>query len=483
MTKSSTAVIREDRLGSITGYCGTSNDLASQSRLKCLQNADRSFTQAFQCQQMTTILTLLTIRESALIIHAPVGCTGCALAINTSFRRGQTLRGIANPVNARWVSTNLDEADIIHGGEKKLREAILSLEERYSPKVIFIATSCASAIIGDDVDNVVNQTQLEVKGKIVPIHCEGFRTKISATGYDSSYNAILEYFLEPSDVKEDDLVNVLSPISSNKLDNNEIERLINAIGLKANFVPCFSSIDDLKRITAAKASTSSCIVHGDYFMNVLDKEYGIPHTKSVMPLGIENTDKWLLELAEITDKTEEAKAFIEEEHKKIDPVLEKLRSQLKDLRAFVSGGPARAVTIASLAKELGFKIIGVHSYTFDELTEENVDALAENQEDFVFNVANMQPFEHANIINQLKPDIFIGNGTWVPKQGIPTVQVLDQLKNSLGYKGVIETGIKIVEALQNPGFNIKLSKHKKLPYRSSWYQESPIKYLKTSEVD
>lgn len=483
MSKSNTAINREDRLGSITGFYGTNKDLTDQLQQNCLQNADRSFTQAFQCQQMTSILTLLTIRDSALIIHAPVGCTGCALAINTSYKRGQTLRGISNPINARWVSTNLDESDVIHGGEKKLNEAICTLIERYSPKVIFIVTSCASAIIGDDVDNVINQAQLKTKTFLVPIHCEGFKSKISATGYDSSYNAILEYFLEPPTHKEEKLINVFSPISCNKLDQLEMERLLNALDLKCNFVPCFSSIDDIKRITSAQVSTSSCLVHGDNFMEILEERYNIPYAKALMPLGIENTDKWLLDLAKIIGKTEEAKALIEKEHKKIEPVLEQLRKQLKGIRAFVSGGPARAVTISSLAQELGFEIIGVHSFTFDKLLAENTEALSKNGEEFIFDVANMQPFEHANLINRLKPDIFLGNGTWISKQGIPTVQILDQLNNSLGYNGVIETGKKIVAALQNPGFNLKFAKYKKLPYKASWFDENPIKYLKESEVD
>jgi nitrogenase molybdenum-iron protein alpha chain len=36
----------------------------------------------------------------------------------------------------------------------------------------------------------------------------------------------------------------------------------------------------------------------------------------------------------------------------------------------------------------------------------------------------------------------------------------------------------MVDAIDNPGFNVKLARHKRLPYRDSWYGEDPFKYHK-----
>ncbi len=474
---------REERLDSIIAYGGLSNEILQKFQQKCLKNADRSFTQAFQCQQMTSILTLLTVKDSVMLIHAPVGCTGCASFMNSAYRRGQTLRGIANPVNAKWVATDLDESDVIHGGEEKLKKAILEIEKRHNPKIIFVLTSCASGIIGDDVEGVIAKVSEEVNAKVLPIHCEGFKTKITATGYDACYNAILNHILDKKPKPKDpNLVNVLSPFSINKKDHIELERLLSEIGIRANFVPAYSGLEDLEKITSAAATTTVCHVHGEYFMDVLEKKYGIPYTREVMPLGIESTDKWLLEVAKLVGKTKEAEELIKREHEKIQPEIDFLKTQLTGKKVFISGGPARAATAATLAQELGIELVGLHIFHFDELVGEEIKRLVESYGSFNISVANMQPFEQANLINRLKPDLFIGAGTWIAKQGITSASVLDQIRNSLGYEGALVVGRKLADAIKNPSFGEKLAKQRALPYKEEWFSENPFKYLKLEEV-
>jgi nitrogenase molybdenum-iron protein alpha chain len=92
--------------------------------------------------------------------------------------------------NVRLIVTNLDERDIVHGGEQKLKDSILLAYERYTPKLIFIFTSCASGIIGDDVDSIAAEVQKQISSIIVPIHCEGFKSKIAASGFDSAFISI-----------------------------------------------------------------------------------------------------------------------------------------------------------------------------------------------------------------------------------------------------------------------------------------------------
>jgi nitrogenase molybdenum-iron protein alpha chain len=119
--------------------------------------------------------------------------------------------------------------------------------------------------------------------------------------------------------KEPDLVNVVSPLSTSASDRDELEGLIGVLGLRANFLPTFATADSLKRSSAAVASTSVCLTYGEYFLSTMSKRYGIPYTRAVMPVGIENTDQWLLQLAALVGKTAEAEAFIASEHERILP--------------------------------------------------------------------------------------------------------------------------------------------------------------------
>lgn len=63
-------------------------------------------------------------------------------------------------------------------------------------------------------------------------------------------------------------------------------------------------------------------------------------------------------------------------------------------------------------------------------------------------------------------------------ESIPTTHVLDGKRPTMGYDGLLFLGNKIADQLQNPGFNVKLAQHVKLPYKDSWYQENAFKYIK-----
>ena len=52
---------------------------------------------------------------------------------------------------------------------------------------------------------------------------------------------------------------------------------------------------------------------------------------------------------------------------------------------------------------------------------------------------------------------------------------------TMGYDGLLFLGNKIADQLENPGFNKKLAKHVKLPYKDSWYEEDAFKYITKGE--
>jgi nitrogenase molybdenum-iron protein alpha chain len=190
--------IREQRIDTETflHQGGGSCELAGQFAKRCLKQADRSFSQGQQCQQINSINTFLSMEESVLIVHSPQGCAGCVSMGNNFYMVGQYHRGIRNPRNARIIISNLDERDVILGGESKLRESIKIATERYHPQVIFIFASCASSIIGDDIDAVAASEQTEDGPLLIPIHCEGFRSNIPASGFDAAFIAIEKYVLK-----------------------------------------------------------------------------------------------------------------------------------------------------------------------------------------------------------------------------------------------------------------------------------------------
>ncbi|MBP2652175.1 MAG: nifE1 [Firmicutes bacterium] len=478
--KSIIAPNREDRPHALTGGGGCGGELSDKFKKRCLKNADRTFAQATQCQQINSIQAFISMEDAAFIIHSPAGCSGCVSFMNDLFKVGQYHRGIDNVRNARYVITNLDEIDIIQGGEKKLRQAVLELEARHQPKLIFIFTSCASAIIGDDVDAVANELNGQVRAIIVPIHCEGFKSKVPATGFDTAFNALIQYvFKDEQPQKEPGLINVFAPMAIGWKDQQEIEQMLGVLGLRVNYIPFYSNLEKLKKIPAAEYSTSICQVFADEFMEQLKQDYGIPYAKIGMPLGIRNTDEWLIGVARLAGKEEVAREYIRQQHQRILPQIAKIKERIQGKKVFICAGTARSFAAATLIEDFGLKLVGLQTPTYEEALIEDLDRLIKiHGDDFIVDVANMQPYEQANLVHKLKPDLFIGMSTWVAKQGITSTHVLETKRPTMGYNGILYLGKKIEDVIENPGFNEKLAKHKKLPYKDSWYLESPFKFHK-----
>ncbi|SHO43308.1 Nitrogenase component 1 type Oxidoreductase [Anaerocolumna xylanovorans DSM 12503] len=182
--------IRESRPYTYNDCGGNSRELSSEFGKRCLKAADRTFSQGLQCQQINSMAALMSLDDAVFVAHSPQGCVGCTSMASDMYRVGQAHRGVHYIKSARIIVTNLDQKDVILGGEAKLREAVKLARERYQPKIIFIFTSCASGIIGDDIDAVARDLQEESEALIIPVHCDGFKSKICASGFDAAFLAI-----------------------------------------------------------------------------------------------------------------------------------------------------------------------------------------------------------------------------------------------------------------------------------------------------
>ena len=231
--------------------------------------------------------------------------------------------------------------------------------------MIFIFTSCASGIIGDDVDSIAAEVQKQISSIIVPIHCEGFKSKIAASGYDTAFISIRRYILGNQKVpKEAGLINLFAPTTVSYKDQLEIERMLSLIGLHANYFPFYSSLEKIKKITAAEASTAICKVFADEFMKELENDYGIPFAHTVMPIGMRNTDTWFRGVAALAGKAKEAEDYIAKEHQRIIPLIESIRRRLENKRVFICGGTGRSFAAAALIDDFGMKLVGAGNSNF-----------------------------------------------------------------------------------------------------------------------
>ena len=151
---------REQRANGINVWYGKASDLAKEARSGCLRQRERNFQQSSGCVlNFYLSVRIGTIRDAVAIYHAPVGCSSAALGYRELYRHVPVELGRPANYDLHWMTTNLGEKDVVYGAGDKLGAAIIEAEKRYSPKAIFILTSCTSGIIGEDIEGVVAKYQ------------------------------------------------------------------------------------------------------------------------------------------------------------------------------------------------------------------------------------------------------------------------------------------------------------------------------------
>ena len=167
---------REQRLGTIIAWDGTTEDLHKQSSYELRGQRERGtgcggncrlcelqgpFTQGSVCSEQMVECQAGNVRDAVLIQHAPIGCGGGQVPYNNIYRNGLAMRGF--PVeNIRIINTNLLESDMVFGAADKLRQSIDDAYKRYQPQAIFVASSCATGIIGEDIESITDEKEAEL---------------------------------------------------------------------------------------------------------------------------------------------------------------------------------------------------------------------------------------------------------------------------------------------------------------------------------
>ena len=110
-------------------------------------------------------------------------------------------------------------------------------------------------------------------------------------------------------------------------------------------------------------------------MKTLEEDYDIPYSHTVMPIGVRNTDKWYRGIAKVLGKEDEVEEIIEQEHKRIEPLVAKIRQRLEGKRVCICGGTGRSFAAAALIDDFGMELIGLETPTYDDDAQVDIEYL------------------------------------------------------------------------------------------------------------
>ena len=473
--------VREIRLNSLTGYQGSAENLVKYSRCG-MKDKTRSFSQCLGCSTSQAACMVILVQDAAVISHGPVGCSSCFHEFAFTYRVNSPLRDLEEPTQRKIYSTNLEETDTVYGGNQKLADGIREVYERSHPSAIFVLTTCAAGIIGDDVESVCEEAEEELGVPIVGIFCEGFRSKVWTSGFDAGYHGIARKLIKPARERRTDVINVV-----NFWGSDIFSEWFAPFGAKPNFITPYSTVESLAHSSEAAATIQACPTLGSYLAAALEQEFGVPEVKAAPPYGIAQTDRWFREIGKILGKEKEAEAIIAAKKEEYLPQIAALREKLKGKTAYVTAGAGHGHALLSILGELGLEAKGAAIFHHDPLYDngcEESDLLAGRVMDYGdvpnFNICNKQEFELVNMLNRLRPDVLLarhgGMTLWGAKLGIPSLLIGDE-HYSMGYEGIVRYGERILETMENDEFVKNLEKHAVNPYTKWWLSQEPYTFL------
>ncbi|GAB6390747.1 MAG: nitrogenase molybdenum-iron protein alpha chain [Treponematales bacterium] len=474
-----TLPVREARLGSITGYHGTLSDLVRRSCTGALKNRDRCFSQSSMCLSMCAIGQLQGIRDVAIVYHAPSGCCNGAAA-KLILDQISARAGRVN--NTVLIGTDLNEHDTVFGSGESLKEITRKTYADYRPNAIFIASSCVTGIIGEDIDAIAAELAEELPVPVEPVHCEGFKSRIWASGFDIADHAVLRALVKPprKDLPKEKR-NVIVFKNFFESHRNYITGIFKQFGMETQFIYLNSTTEELSRLSEAAAMVCVCGTLGTYLGNALEKQYGVPYVRTINFCGAAGFEAWMREIGRKTGKEAEIEAYLAKERAAYLPKIEALKKELRGLRAVVGMGPGYTYEVSRVLQELGMEVVWAAAWHYDYQYDNGgvppalTHLRATSPNDIGLSVADMQNYEILSIINKYKPDIYFsrhpGSTVWAIKQGVAAYYVADEY-TMFGYRNTYHFAQGVLDTIRNRSFEKNLAARIKLPYTEWWYKQN-----------
>ncbi|MFH1218172.1 MAG: nitrogenase molybdenum-iron protein alpha chain [Pseudomonadota bacterium] len=299
-------------------------------------------------------------RDIVNLVHGPIGCSFYAWLT----RRNQTDGGGPDGENYMpyCFSTDMQEQDIIFGGEKKLEQAIQEAYDLFHPISIAVFATCPVGLIGDDIHTVTANMKKKLGDcNVYAFSCEGYKGVSQSAGHHIANNQVFRHIVgENDEVKPGKYkINLLGEYNIGG-DGFEIDRIFKKCGITC--ISTFSgnsTYDQFASSHTADLNAVMCHRSINYVADMMETKYGIPWIK-VNFIGAKSTAKSLRKIAEYFGEQElidKVEAVIAEEMPQVDTALTEIKPRTEGKTAMLFVGGSRAHHYQDLFSELGMKTI------------------------------------------------------------------------------------------------------------------------------
>ncbi|BBB89815.1 MAG TPA: nitrogenase vanadium-iron protein, alpha chain [Methylomusa anaerophila] len=389
------------------------------------------------------------IKDCIQMIHGPVGC-----AYDTWHTKRYPSDNDNFQLKYVW-STNLKEKHIVFGGEKQLKQSIIeAFAEMPHIKRMFIYTTCATALIGDDPKAVAKAVEKELGDvDIFVVECPGFAGVSQSKGHHVlNIGWINEKVgtLEP-EIKSPYTINFIGDYNIQG-DTYVLEKYLHKMDIQviAHFTGN-ATYDELRAMHRAQLNVVNCARSAGYIANELKKQYGIPRL-DIDSWGFDYMAEGLRKIGAFFGLEDKAEEIIAEETAKWKPKLDWYKERLRGKKMCIwTGGPRLWHWTKAVEDDLGVQVVAMSSKFGHQEDFEKV--IARGQVGTVY-IDDGNELEFFEVIEMLKPDIiFTGPrvGDLVKKLHIPYINGHAYHNGPyMGFEGFVNMARDMYNAMNSP---------------------------------
>src|ERR1019366_7029868 len=396
-------------------------------------------------------IALQPITDVAHLVHGPIACEG-----NSWDNRGAKSSG--SRLYRTGFTTDINETDVVFGGEKRLYKSIKEIIEKYDPPAVFVYQTCIPAMIGDDINAVCKAASQKFGKPVVPVMSPGF-VGPKNLGNKLAGEAILDHVIgteEPEYTTPYD-INIIGEYNQSG-ELWQVKPLLDEIGVR--ILACISGDARYREVASSHRAKAAMMVCSKAMINIarkMEERYDIPFFEGSF-YGIEDMSDSLRQIAKLlvergapADLIGRTEVIVQREEARAWARLEPYKPRLSGKRVLLITGGVKSWSVVAALQEGGLDVVGTST---KKSTKEDKVRIKEIMGDDAHMFDDMTPREMYKMLKEARADIMLSGGRTqfvALKAKMPWLDINQERHHAFaGYEGMVELVSEIDKSLYNP---------------------------------
>ncbi len=396
-------------------------------------------------------IALQPLTDVAHLVHGPIACEG-----NSWDNRGAYSSG--SKLYRTGFTTDINELDVIYGGEKRLFRSIREIIEKYDPPAVFVYQTCVTALIGDDIEAVCRAATQKFGKPVIPVDAPGFAGNKNL-GNKLAGEALLDYVIGTAEPE------ITTPYDINIIGEYnlagelwQVKPLLDELGIRV--LACISGDARYHEVACSHRARAAMMVCSKAMINIARKmheRYGIPFFEGSF-YGVSDMSDALRQIAgllvqrgaadELLGRTE---LLIRREEARAWSRLRQFTQRLRGKRVLLITGGVKSWSVVAALQEVGMEIVGTST---KKSTLEDKEKIKTLMGEDAHAIDDMTPREIYALLRDARADIMLSGGRSqfiALKARVPWLDINQERHHAYaGYEGMVELVRQIDLALHSP---------------------------------